>query len=108
MTRDSHSRCIDDLATGAVDAVTTDNTLLAGYAARDTYKGRFKLAGFSVSDEPYGIGVPEGGDANGAVRRALQKMIDDGSWKKAVERNLPLLSDATPPAQQWPTSGGAP
>ncbi|MFE4306134.1 bifunctional serine/threonine-protein kinase/glutamate ABC transporter substrate-binding protein [Streptomyces sp. NPDC056517] len=107
VTYDSYARCIDDLASGAVDAVTTDNTLLAGYAAHDAYKGRFKLAGFSVSDELYGIGVPEGGDAKGTVQRALQKMIDDGSWKKAVERNLPLLKNVSPPAQQWSTSGGA-
>ncbi|MFE5944943.1 bifunctional serine/threonine-protein kinase/glutamate ABC transporter substrate-binding protein [Streptomyces sp. NPDC056480] len=107
VTYDSYARCIDDLASGAVDAVTTDNTLLAGYAARDAYKGRFRLAGFSVSDEPYGIGVPEGGDANGAVSRALRKMIDDGAWKQAVERNLPLLKNASPPVQQWSTSGGA-
>nr|WP_051820157.1 bifunctional serine/threonine-protein kinase/glutamate ABC transporter substrate-binding protein [Streptomyces flavochromogenes] len=107
VTHDSYTRCIDDLASGAVDAVTTDNTLLAGYAAHDAYKGRFKLAGFRVSDEPYGIGVPEGGDANGTVKRALQKMIDDGSWKKAVERNLPLLGDVSPPVQRWSTSGGA-
>ncbi|MFJ5074321.1 bifunctional serine/threonine-protein kinase/glutamate ABC transporter substrate-binding protein [Streptomyces sp. NPDC088553] len=100
VTHDSYARCIDDLESGAVDAVTTDNALLAGYAAHDTYRGRFKLAGFSVSDEPYGIGVPEGGDAKGTIRGALQKMIDDGSWKKAVERNLPLLKDATPPVQQ--------
>ncbi|MCX5230946.1 bifunctional serine/threonine-protein kinase/glutamate ABC transporter substrate-binding protein [Streptomyces sp. NBC_00233] len=107
VTHDSYARCIDDLASGAVDAVTTDNTLLAGYAARDAYKGRFRLAGFRVSDEPYGIGVPEGGDANGAVQRALQKMIDDGSWQKAVERNLPLLKNVSPPVQQWSTSAGA-
>ncbi|MFJ5136392.1 bifunctional serine/threonine-protein kinase/glutamate ABC transporter substrate-binding protein [Streptomyces sp. NPDC088707] len=107
VTHDSYARCIDDLAAGAVDAVTTDNTLLAGYAAHDAYEGRFRLAGFSVSDEPYGIGVPEGGDAKGTVRRALQNMIDDGSWQKAVERNLPLLRNASPPVQQWSTSGGA-
>ncbi|MFD7576672.1 glutamate ABC transporter substrate-binding protein [Streptomyces sp. NPDC059810] len=107
VTYDSYARCVDDLASGAVDAVTTDNTLLAGYAANDAYEGRFRLAGFDVSDEPYGIGVPEGGDAKGTVRRALQRMIDDGSWKKAVERNLPLLKNASPPVQQWSTSGGA-
>ncbi|MFC9336811.1 bifunctional serine/threonine-protein kinase/glutamate ABC transporter substrate-binding protein [Streptomyces sp. NPDC057020] len=107
VTYDSYARCIDDLASGAVDAVTTDNTLLAGYAANDAYEGRFRLAGFDVSDEPYGIGVPEGGDAKGTVRRAVQRMIDDGSWKKAVERNLPLLENASPPVQQWSTSGGA-
>ncbi len=107
VTHDSYTRCIDDLASGAVDAVTTDDTLLAGYAAHDAYKGRFKLAGFSVSDEPYGIGVPEGGDAKGTIRRALQKMIDDGSWQMAVERNLPLLRNATPPVQQRSTSGEA-
>ncbi|MFG3490497.1 bifunctional serine/threonine-protein kinase/glutamate ABC transporter substrate-binding protein [Streptomyces sp. NPDC047972] len=105
VNRDTYGACLADLDSGAVDAVTTDNTLLAGYAARDPYKGRFRLAGFDASDEPYGIGVPEGGDAKGAIRRALQKMIADGSWKRAVERNLPLLKNAAPPGRRG-TAGG--
>ncbi|WP_435972543.1 bifunctional serine/threonine-protein kinase/glutamate ABC transporter substrate-binding protein [Streptomyces sp. Qhu_M48] len=97
VTYDSHARCIDALASGTVDAVTTDDALLAGYAAQDGYKGRFKLAGFRVSEEPYGIGVPKGSAMEGKVQKALDKMISDGSWKRAVEKNLPLLRTATPP-----------
>ncbi|WUQ09428.1 transporter substrate-binding domain-containing protein [Streptomyces sp. NBC_00250] len=106
VTHDSYARCISDLASGAVDAVTTDDTLLAGYAQQDAYKGRFRIAGFRITDEPYAIGVPEGGDREGTIQRVLQKMIDDGSWKKAVEKNLPLLRTATPPVQQWSSSEG--
>ncbi|MFE6709494.1 bifunctional serine/threonine-protein kinase/glutamate ABC transporter substrate-binding protein [Streptomyces sp. NPDC057695] len=105
VSRDSYRACLADLDAGTVDAVTTDNALLAGYVAHDPYEGRFRLAGFDASDEPYGIGVPEGGDAKGTIRRALQKMIDDGSWKRAVERNLPLLKDTAPPVLRA-TAGG--
>ena len=35
------------LPDGAVDAVTTDDSILAGYAAQDKYKGKFKLVGSS-------------------------------------------------------------
>ncbi|MEK9518417.1 transporter substrate-binding domain-containing protein [Streptomyces venezuelae] len=98
-------RRLADLDSGTVEAVTTDNALFAGYAAHDSYEGRFKLAGVDASDEPYGIGVPEGGDAEGTIRRALQKMIDDGSWERAVERNLPLLKDTTPPVPRAAAGG---
>ncbi|MCX4985565.1 bifunctional serine/threonine-protein kinase/glutamate ABC transporter substrate-binding protein [Streptomyces sp. NBC_00572] len=106
VTHDSYARCISDLASGAVDAVTTDDTLLAGYAQQNAYKGRFRLAGFRITDEPYAIGVPEGGDRDRVIQRVLQKMVDDGAWKKAVEKNLPLLRTATPPVQQWSSTGG--
>ncbi|MFH9727747.1 bifunctional serine/threonine-protein kinase/glutamate ABC transporter substrate-binding protein [Streptomyces sp. NPDC017254] len=97
VTRDTYSRCVDDLASGAVDALSTDDALLAGYAAQDTYKGRFKLAGFRVSDERYGVGLPKGSPLRGRVTTALERMISDGSWRKAVEKNLPLLGTDTPP-----------
>ncbi|MER5965344.1 bifunctional serine/threonine-protein kinase/glutamate ABC transporter substrate-binding protein [Streptomyces sp. NPDC002057] len=99
VTYDSHARCVDALASGTVDAVTTDDALLAGYAAQDGYKGRFRLAGFRVSEEPYGIGVPKGSAMEGKVQKALDEMISDGSWKRAVEKNLPLLRAATPPVR---------
>ncbi|MFD3660121.1 bifunctional serine/threonine-protein kinase/glutamate ABC transporter substrate-binding protein [Streptomyces sp. NPDC058659] len=95
---DGYARCVDDLASGAVDAVTTDDSLLAGYAAQAAFKGRFRLAGFRTTDEPYGIGLPKGSPLTSKVRSALEQMVSDGSWQAAVQRNLPLLrADAPPP-----------
>jgi glutamate transport system substrate-binding protein len=49
---DSYSKCITALAGGQVDAVTTDDIILAGYAAQSQYAGKFKVVGkpFSTAE----------------------------------------------------------
>lgn len=86
---DKYSACADALASGAIDAMTTDNTILAGYANQDAYKGKFKLVGDAFTAEQYGVGLKKG-DKNTCekVNTAITKMIDSGEWKKAVEANL--------------------
>ncbi|WP_406441289.1 glutamate ABC transporter substrate-binding protein [Streptomyces sp. NBC_00631] len=85
----TYSECIAGLQSGAVDAVTTDDSILAGFAAQDKYKGQFKLAGLKLSNENYGIGVKKGDSATiGKVNKALEKMVSDGSWQKAVDKNF--------------------
>ncbi|MGW1726564.1 glutamate ABC transporter substrate-binding protein [Streptomyces sp. NPDC002306] len=84
-----YSECIAALQSGAVVAVTTDDSILAGFAAQDKYKGQFKLAGLKLSNENYGIGVKKGDTATVTkINDALKKMVSDGSWKKAVEANF--------------------
>ncbi|MEU0677866.1 glutamate ABC transporter substrate-binding protein [Streptomyces sp. NPDC006172] len=84
-----YSECIAALQSGAVDAVTTDDSILAGYAAQDKFKGQFKLVGEQLSNENYGIGVKKGDKATvDKINAALKKMVDDGSWKKAVDKNF--------------------
>lgn len=84
-----YSECIAGLQSGAVDAVTTDDSILAGFAAQDKYKGQFKLAGLKLSNENYGIGVKKGDTATlNKVNAALEKMVSDGSWQKAVDKNF--------------------
>ncbi|MFK0286729.1 glutamate ABC transporter substrate-binding protein [Streptomyces sp. NPDC090499] len=85
----TYSECIAGLQSGAVDAVTTDDSILAGFAAQDKYKGQFKLAGLKLSNENYGIGVKKGDSATvGKINTALEKMVSDGSWDKAVTKNF--------------------
>ncbi|MFD8737547.1 glutamate ABC transporter substrate-binding protein [Streptomyces sp. NPDC059618] len=84
-----YSECIAALQSGAVDAVTTDDSILAGFAAQDKYKGQFKLAGLKLSNENYGIGIKKGDAAlEKKINTALEKMVSDGSWQKAVEKNF--------------------
>ncbi|MFE2011047.1 bifunctional serine/threonine-protein kinase/glutamate ABC transporter substrate-binding protein [Streptomyces sp. NPDC059491] len=97
MTYDTYSRCIDALESGVADAVTTDDALLAGYAAQEGLEGRFKLAGFRLTEEKYGVGLRKGSPLTDKVRAALDKMVSDGSWAEAVRKNLPLLRTDTPP-----------
>jgi glutamate transport system substrate-binding protein len=85
----SYSECIAGLQSGAVDAVTTDDSILAGFASQDQYKGKFKLTGLKLSNENYGIGVKKGDTATvDKINKALEKMVSDGSWEKAVEANF--------------------
>ncbi|MET9115415.1 glutamate ABC transporter substrate-binding protein [Streptomyces longwoodensis] len=85
----SYSECIAGLQSGAVDAVTTDDSILAGFASQDQYKGKFKLAGLKLSNENYGIGVKKGDTATvDKINKALEKMVSDGSWQKAVDANF--------------------
>jgi glutamate transport system substrate-binding protein len=72
-----------------VDALTTDNTILAGYASQDQYKGKLKVVGKTFSEERYGIGLKKGDKAMcEKVNTAIAKMISSGEWQKAVDKNL--------------------
>jgi glutamate transport system substrate-binding protein len=86
---DTYSKCAEALANGAVDALTTDNTILAGYAAQPAYKGKLKVVGKTFSEEIYGVGIKKGDkDRCTKINDALKKMIDDGAWQKAVDANF--------------------
>jgi glutamate transport system substrate-binding protein len=86
---DSYSKCVTALAGGQVDAVTTDDIILAGYAAQDQYAGKFKVVGKKFSDEPYGIGLKKD-DSEGCnkVNEILKAAASDGSYKAAWDSTL--------------------
>ncbi|MFF0117245.1 glutamate ABC transporter substrate-binding protein [Streptomyces prasinus] len=85
----TYSECVAALQSGAVDALTTDDSILAGYASQDQYKGKFKLAGLKLSNENYGIGVKKGDtETVNKINDALEKMVSDKAWDKAVETNF--------------------
>ena len=83
------SECVKRLVDGDVDAVTTDDVILAGFAALPANKGVLRVLGQGFSDEPYGIGIRKGSDQLVAqVNQALTSYIADGSWKASLERNV--------------------
>lgn len=84
----AYSACLPGLQNGAVDALTTDDSILAGYAAQDQFKGKFKLGGFKLTNENYGIGVKKGSDLKDKINKALEDMVADGSWDTAVKENF--------------------
>jgi glutamate transport system substrate-binding protein len=85
----TYSECVAALVAKSVDALTTDNTILAGYASQEQYKGKLKVVGKTFSEERYGIGIKKGDKALcEKINTAIKKMIDDGSWQKAVDSNL--------------------
>ena len=85
----TYSECVAALVSGTIDAVTTDDTILAGYAAQEQYKGKLKVVGAPFSEERYGIGLKKGNtQLCQQVTDAIKKMVSDGSWQKAVDANL--------------------
>ncbi|MDX6249925.1 MAG: glutamate transport system substrate-binding protein [Kribbellaceae bacterium] len=86
---DTYSKCVEALGAGAIDAVTTDNTILAGYAAQQANQGKFKVVGKTFSTERYGVGLKKGDtETCTKVNDALKKMVDSGEWQKAFDKNI--------------------
>lgn len=94
-----YDECIVKLKGGAVDAVSTDAVVIAGYARREGTALRVVNAPFT--DEKYGIGIRKGDIAGcEAVNKAIAAFYQDGTaqrvWKKWFDpAQLPF--DASPP-----------
>ncbi|MFG1704331.1 glutamate ABC transporter substrate-binding protein [Nonomuraea sp. M3C6] len=95
----TYSACVDRVLGGQLDAITTDNVILAGYAAQ--HAGKLKVVGKTFSTEKYGIGLKKDDTAGrNAVNDALTKMFTDGSWKKALEGSVGASGFPVPAAPQ--------
>ena len=100
---DTYSKCVEALSSGAIDAVTTDNTILAGFAAQEANKGKFKVVGKTFSEERYGVGLKKGDtETCTKVNDALKKMVDSGEWQKAFDKNLGTAGLTLDPATNPP------
>lgn len=101
---DTYSICVDNLLTYQVDAVTTDDSILLGYAAK--VPDELKVVGKPFSKEPYGIGLPR---KDTALRFAVDDILGaaerDGYWKKAYDATLGLSgvpAPKPPPIDRYP------
>jgi glutamate transport system substrate-binding protein len=95
---DTYSNCLEPLRTGAVQAVTTDNVILAGLA--DQNEGEFEVVGEPFTAEPYGIGLAlDDTDFRMFVNDTLQDAEDDGTWDELWEKTAgKVLETPEPPA----------
>jgi glutamate transport system substrate-binding protein len=93
----TYTQCVDQLLQGQVDAVTTDDAILKGYAAQQP--DELKVVGQTFSREPYGIGVPLADTAlRNKINDILQQSYDDGTWQKIYDATLGKSgSPASPP-----------
>ncbi|MBO0811833.1 MAG: glutamate ABC transporter substrate-binding protein [Microlunatus sp.] len=86
---DTYSKCVDPIINGTLDAMTTDDSILAGYAAQPQYKGKLKLVGKPFTEENYGVGIKKGDtELCGKINDALDKMVSDGTWQKDLDANF--------------------
>lgn len=96
----TYSQCVNQLIARQVDAVTTDDAILKGFAAQDPQQ--LKVVGQVFSQEPYGVGVPRDDVAfRNKVNDLLQQAETDGTWQRIYDATLGKSgTPATPPAIQ--------
>ncbi|WP_447006422.1 glutamate ABC transporter substrate-binding protein [Saccharothrix isguenensis] len=83
----TYSQCVTQLIEGAIDAVTTDDAILKGYAAQDQEK--LKVVGKTFSNEPYGIGLAKDDKAlRDKVNDILDEAIKGGDWQAIYDATL--------------------
>ena len=92
---DTYSKCADAMSDGRVDAVTTDDTILAGLV--QSSGGAFKLVDAPFSEEPYGIGLKKGDQAlRDFLNDRLEEIYASGEWAEAFKATLGQLGLETP------------
>jgi polar amino acid transport system substrate-binding protein len=90
---------------GRVAGWSTDSTILLGYAAQEP--GKWEVIGDFISDEPYGIGLPQDDSAlRDAVNFAIQDMWTDGAYMKIYDKwygpNTPYAFPMSGKIEMWP------
>ncbi|WGX98606.1 glutamate ABC transporter substrate-binding protein [Nocardioides sp. L-11A] len=95
----THTGCLVKFQQGRVDAITGDDTVLAGLVAQDKlYAAVPQQQAFTK--EPYGIATnAEDTDLVAFINAVLEDMRADGSWQASYDKWLKpyLLLDATQP-----------
>jgi polar amino acid transport system substrate-binding protein len=95
---DSHTGCLVLFQQGQVDAITGDDTVLAGLAAQDPYAVVPAQQAFTA--EPYGLGMnADDVDLVRFVNARLAQMRGNGEWTRIYDRWLaaPLGPAPSPP-----------
>ena len=100
---DNHTGCLVLFQQGDVDAITGDDTVLAGLAAQDPYAVVTDAP--AVTEEPYGVATNIAAvDLVRFVNQVLEAMRADGRWTAMYNRWLaPTLGTGT--GQPTPTYG---
>ncbi|NYF99368.1 glutamate ABC transporter substrate-binding protein [Janibacter cremeus] len=92
---DTYSACVTQLENGSVDVVTTDGSILLGYAAEAP--DELEVVGDTFSEERYGVGFSKGdNDMCTFLHDTIQESFEDGSWAKAFESTLGKSGVDTP------------
>jgi polar amino acid transport system substrate-binding protein len=91
----SWTDCLVMLQQGQVDAISTDDAVLAGLKEQD--QKNLEIVGDSMGDEPYGVGVnKEHSDLVRFVNGVLERMRVDGTWERLYEARLGSLLGPSP------------
>jgi glutamate transport system substrate-binding protein len=83
--RGTYSECVENLLQGQVDAITTDEAILAGYVAEQPEA--LELAGEPFSEERYGVGIADG---DTVLQDHINTLFTDGNdvWTALYQEYL--------------------
>ncbi len=92
---DSYSECVQKVLDGTVSAMSTDGSILAGFAAQN--EGELKVVGDEFSEERIGIGYSlDHPEMCEWINGVLEESFEDGSWAEAFELTLGPSGVETP------------
>lgn len=89
-----HNTCLSALETRQVDAYVVDESLLLSAMQGSE---AFKIVGEPFTQDPYGIGLPQGSDAKAFVNAFLKKIYDDGTWEKIWKATIGVITGGDAP-----------
>jgi glutamate transport system substrate-binding protein len=92
---ETYSQCRDQVLDGAVEAMTTDGSILLGYAAQNP--DELEVVGEPFSEERYGVGYSKDApELCKFIGDALTEAQESGDWAKAFEATLGKSGVDTP------------
>lgn len=93
----NYSDCIEPLRNKQVDAISTDNVILAGFAAEHD---DLEVRGDLFTEEPYGIGLAKDDtEFRNFINDVLEASYADGRWAKAWESTAGVVLPTPEPPQ---------
>ncbi|MEV6962194.1 transporter substrate-binding domain-containing protein [Streptomyces sp. NPDC051207] len=95
---DDASDCVDQLIAGKVDAVSTDQAILYGFAHRYRKEGLRVVQGVTIGvAQHYGIGLRKGHTADcNHLKEWLMGYVGSSEWTRDIQTSLPALVDQEP------------
>ena len=86
--------CLSALKTQQVDAYVVDYSILLGAMQANS---ELKIVGDPFTEDPYGIGLPQGSDAKAFVDAFLQTIYDDGTWEAIWKATIGAVTGGDAP-----------
>jgi glutamate transport system substrate-binding protein len=84
---DTYSECVEKVLDGTVEAMSTDGTILAGYAAQN--EGELKVVGEEFSEENIGVGYSQDyPEMCQWIVDTITEAYEDGTYEEAFEATL--------------------
>ena len=83
-TPDTYSECFAQLQRGSVDALVTDDVILAGFKQQDD---TMEIVGPDLTTDPYGAGVKDGDtEFQEFISEVIDESLTSGEWQEIYDK----------------------